>query len=358
MDTGIGNFGLVYLGEDEALVNAALEEVAAYNAARIEVLTEIYETNAIDATDVNEYTDPGFGIAQKETIADYSGVATYEAEEAVGELMQSIYDTKKAYVALFEATDKVYAKWVVYAFNDDAEEDIYNIKDALQEGDYADAEATEAAKDELFAKYPSYLELTDNRQSDVVSDGFTFDIEASGANPYLDLKNIYYPLAKDEVILAFDYISENDIKNSRIYYNAPSFKTEPVELLDSIPAATDWTTAYVTVERGIDELGFGSATDHGIRWYVYYQGGADASANLQARNFRFITQAQMKAEGGTPLNGIIGDVNRDGNIDVADAQFILNLMADESYDRVADVNSDGSVDVADYQFILNIMAEQ
>ena len=53
-----------------------------------------------------------------------------------------------------------------------------------------------------------------------------------------------------------------------------------------------------------------------------------------------------------------GDVNGDNVVNVADAQFILNLMADESYEALADVNSDGAVNVADYQFILNIMAEQ
>ena len=56
--------------------------------------------------------------------------------------------------------------------------------------------------------------------------------------------------------------------------------------------------------------------------------------------------------------GTQGDANRDGKVDVADAQTILNIIADEDYVTSADVNNDGKVDVADYQSVLNIMAEQ
>ena len=63
----------------------------------------------------------------------------------------------------------------------------------------------------------------------------------------------------------------------------------------------------------------------------------------------------------TPGNGIgdfvEGDANGDGDIDIADYTYILNLMADESYDAKADVNQDGEVDVADATYVLNIMAD-
>lgn len=51
-----------------------------------------------------------------------------------------------------------------------------------------------------------------------------------------------------------------------------------------------------------------------------------------------------------------GDVNSDKKVDVADAQSILNIIADEDYEPGADINTDGKVDVADYQSVLNIMA--
>ena len=55
---------------------------------------------------------------------------------------------------------------------------------------------------------------------------------------------------------------------------------------------------------------------------------------------------------------ILGDINGDNKVDVADAQSVLNIIADEDYAQVADVNGDNKVDVADYQSVLNIMAEQ
>lgn len=61
-------------------------------------------------------------------------------------------------------------------------------------------------------------------------------------------------------------------------------------------------------------------------------------------------------EGATP--GIIGDVNHDGVVDIADAVTILNAMAADTYDAAFDVNKDGEVDIADYVTVLNIMAAQ
>ncbi|MCR4835101.1 MAG: hypothetical protein K5899_01765, partial [Bacteroidaceae bacterium] len=49
--------------------------------------------------------------------------------------------------------------------------------------------------------------------------------------------------------------------------------------------------------------------------------------------------------------------NGDGVVDVADATFILNVMADEAFEPQADVNGDNTVDVADYTFVLNLMAD-
>ena len=78
---------------------------------------------------------------------------------------------------------------------------------------------------------------------------------------------------------------------------------------------------------------------------------------MDVRNFRFITMAQMRAEGGKPLNGVVGDVDGDFKVDGIDAQAILNLMSDGQYNEAADVNGDGKVDGIDYQFILNTMSD-
>ncbi len=54
--------------------------------------------------------------------------------------------------------------------------------------------------------------------------------------------------------------------------------------------------------------------------------------------------------------GVVGDVNGDGAVDVADVQAILNAIAAGETNGAADVNGDGAVDVADVQAVLNIIA--
>ncbi len=55
-------------------------------------------------------------------------------------------------------------------------------------------------------------------------------------------------------------------------------------------------------------------------------------------------------------NGIRGDVNCDGQVDIADAVTVLNAMAGQEVAGDADVNGDGQVDIADFVTVLNIMA--
>ncbi len=53
---------------------------------------------------------------------------------------------------------------------------------------------------------------------------------------------------------------------------------------------------------------------------------------------------------------IVGDVNGDGSVDVADISAIISVMAgSEEYER-ADVNGDGTIDVADISSVISIMA--
>lgn len=51
-----------------------------------------------------------------------------------------------------------------------------------------------------------------------------------------------------------------------------------------------------------------------------------------------------------------GDINGDYQIDIADAVSVLNLMAEEDYNKAADVNNDGIIDIADFVSILDMMA--
>ena len=73
-----------------------------------------------------------------------------------------------------------------------------------------------------------------------------------------------------------------------------------------------------------------------------------ALRNMQNRLFDFRSLA---------TKGIVGDVNLDGAVDVADISAIISCMAgDTSYDNTADVNEDGAVDVADISTVITIMA--
>ena len=55
--------------------------------------------------------------------------------------------------------------------------------------------------------------------------------------------------------------------------------------------------------------------------------------------------------------GIKGDVNKDGAVDIADVVAVYNIMAGTNPNGLnGDVNADGAVDIADVVAIYNIMA--
>ena len=58
------------------------------------------------------------------------------------------------------------------------------------------------------------------------------------------------------------------------------------------------------------------------------------------------------------VNGLVGDLNKDGKVDIADAVTVLNIMAAGEYNSEADLNGDQKIDIADFVTVLNIMAAQ
>lgn len=349
--TAVGNFGLYYLGEAEADAAEALQEAADYSAARITTLIEIYESTTED--EENYASAPGFSAAEKAALSEnIAPPFTYANLKAIGETMESIYYTKKAYATVFEATTKVYAKWFEYAGNDDVEDAIYTVRDKLDAGEYADAEAALAAKAQLYADFPGYLQIKNDKGNNVEidPDEFTFYLTTTGVNPSIELTSLYEPLEKDEVILAFDYTAEQDIEGGYFYYETPNLLTDIKEEIPTLPATETWSTIYLSVKNGIDQLQFGSATNHAIFWSISSKANKENSLTLSARNFRFMTKAQMNVE--------MADMNGDSKVDIADAVTILNIMATGEYIKAADVNGDGKVDIADFVTVLNIMAAQ
>ena len=361
--TGAGNFRLFYLGEEAADATEALTEVAEYNVARITTLTETYM--AADPADSDTFvSEPNYSASQKEQLLQYSGVNTYEAEKALGELMQSINETKKAYVELNNASDKVYDHWINYfpTYEEGSlmEEDVYAVKDNLAEGSYEDGVAAEEAKDALYTKWPDYLGVKNDKGTNVeyFQERFAFEIETTGANPALELTGLYEALEEDEVILTFDYTAAQDIEGSSMMYETPNLLTGIVEKFDTLPATEEWTAVYVNVNKGIKNYQFGTAANHSIYWTISSKANKENILSLSARNFRFITKAEMKAAGGKAINGVEGDINGDDAIDIADAVSVLNIMAEGAANAEADINGDGTIDIADFVTILNMMAEQ
>ena len=354
--TGVGNFGLVYLGEETA---EAFGEVQAYNDARINTMLNIYESD-INGTDADgNYTypqSPGFSAAQKETLAANYGLATYDYETAklVGETMEAISLTKLAYAQLFIVANKVMDKWVNFGSPDatQMQEDVYDIRGMLSEGKYDDASAN-AAAEALIAKYPDYMEVQAyNELVDIVpsdDEAFNYLAAAMGRNPSVLIGgNFYDELTEDEVIFALEYSATEELPLSRFYIGKDADDTQAMDL--AIPAAAELTPIYIDL-TGWD---FGKVDDD-IRWRFTT---AESEVEVVIRHARMITKAQMKAEGGKPINfkPEKGDVNCDEQVDIADAVTVLNAMAGQQVEGDADVNGDGQVDIADFVTVLNIMA--
>jgi len=364
--TGVGNFGLVYLGETAG--NAALKEAADYNAARITTLLDVYESD-VEAVnpETNEYTypnAPGFAAAQKTILAENKDVATLEAAKIIGETMEAICATKKAYANLFEVSDMVHDKWINFISPDsyDMETEVDAIKVNMQDGEYEDAAAADAAAAELMANYPDYMEVVESNQNVGVDisdeEAFNYMAYSYGASPAVKIGgNFYDALTEDEVIFAFEYSATEELPLSRFFIGKDADDTQAMDL--AIPAAAELTQVYIDLSKAVKDWGFGKVNDE-IRWRFTT---ASSEVEVGIRHARMITKAQMKAEGGKPLNQEYetGDVNGDSAIDIADVVKVLSFMAEDATadeHPEADVNGDRAIDIADVVKVLSIMAEQ
>ena len=57
------------------------------------------------------------------------------------------------------------------------------------------------------------------------------------------------------------------------------------------------------------------------------------------------------------IKPLVGDVNSDGTVDIADVVAVLSAMAEDSDNEKADVNADTAIDIADVVAVLSIMAQ-
>ena len=60
-------------------------------------------------------------------------------------------------------------------------------------------------------------------------------------------------------------------------------------------------------------------------------------------------------DGGDCSEGILGDINEDGSLDILDIVLIINMILSNEYSMVADVNEDGFVNILDVIVMVNIL---
>lgn len=225
----------------------------------------------------------------------------YEMVEELSGIFKRIYETKPAYITLFESEQKVYDKWGSrYSIMDKDEAKAFDvtvesIETGLLDGKYSAAEALQEKAD-LFTRYPDYLERSEqlDQSSAVMANEtapFEYDITINGTMPFVTLSGLYEDLAEDRTVLTFEYSAPETLKDGSIYTD-----TDITHLItyDDLTATSDWKKVYLDFSTPRSEWGWGDASS-AIRWAMT----TASSQQLKARHFLMITPAQMQAEGGS-----------------------------------------------------------
>ncbi len=115
--------------------------------------------------------------------------------------------------------------------------------------------------------------------------------------------------------------------NLSAIYNA---RTLPAAIDESVFQNVDKNTCWLYVPKGFEQ---------------------DYFANTQWKRFKHISTWEPDA-----VNQVVGDVNGDRRVDIADVNSIINIMLGMSVQVTeADVNCDGLVDIADVSTVINLM---
>ena len=175
--------------------------------------------------------------------------------------------------------------------------------------------------------------------------------------------------AETPAIKHFDAAGNEDYSNTSAQYGGGRMTVTADGNYLAIPTATNtvvlYETNYVPMENGkiflnpkqtikVGESSIASlAFDYAGNLYVA-SGGTETFSR-----YTIPYENKLVVTPGNGIgNGVQGDINGDGEVNVADAQKVLILMADGEYNALADVNGDGQLNVADAQKVLIIMADQ
>ena len=108
---------------------------------------------------------------------------------------------------------------------------------------------------------------------------------------------------------------------------------------------TPWTFASFPVQSGT----------HTFTW-VYTKDGGDGSTAL-LEDCAWLDYISFPPATLNSDQGMLGDINGDGNVSVLDIVQVINLVLDSNYIEQADINGDSTVDVLDIILIVNIILE-
>ncbi len=322
---GFGNTTLIYrgeLGSDESV--EGLDNVLESYVARANTLIE-WEA----VWDENYTATPNYAQADRNALQSAidavetasSASQKYELVEKFIEIFDRIYETKKAYITLFEAQVTVSEKYTApHSDTDDPtkmhnhyglltpdeqdqfNEDMYAIEDYVIDGTVSAEEALKIKAD-LYDKYPAYLEYNEvtraqsPRVATTETEAFGYDMVINGALPFVILDGIYEEFAADKTILTFEYKSDADLTNGTFYFDLSN--ASRALSYDVLPASSEWKKLYFDISGPRTDWGWGK-TSSILRWAMTN----GTTGNLQMRKMTVITEAQMEAEGGSITTGI------------------------------------------------------
>ena len=328
--TGLGNTTVKYLGElDSEAAAAGLDLALSCEATLVKGLSDYEGFLEIADYKAKPYVNEAALKTLKDNMASApsTGTAKYDILVSNSECFQTIYAAKNAYVKSVEAMQTVNNKWDAHAIL--MEEDDYQAYDSTVNeilygsmGFFTADEALKAAADILVA-YPCYIDLDPTKSKgslDIVESApFEYQITADGTRPNIGLnKCMYAPLADGQDILAFEYLCDTELEGGTLFLAHPTLSANDFVDYGKLPAANEWKKAYISVAN---EFGWGTATDHWMRWDLASSG----TFNISVRNMILMTEEQVKAEGGEIINPgqNIDDVVIDNEVPET---FIYNVM--------------------------------
>ena len=301
--SAVGNVRIFYLGAQESDdVAAAYDRALACQAKRAAVL------DAYVADDLDQFKHlPNFSQAEREAATTAAAAietattvaAKAELQATFTALCEQINATKDVYIVAKDGVQNVYEKWMnntVLTDIDQLSKDINEVQDNLIAGVYSAQEAL-AAKADLYAKWPDYLNVTNAQDMGYIEDEpFSYIITATSSRPYVLANGAYEKLDSTKTVLKFEYKSESALTGSRFYFGTPT--PVPTQTLDAegFGAQDDWKAVYFYIAPALTQWSFGDLED-----VLRFDLGANVTegAVINLRHLQYITEKQAEAEGAT-----------------------------------------------------------